>query len=157
MNKGRLERLSLLPRWLSGKESACQCRRLGRHGFSPWVRKIPWRRERQPTPIFLPRESPWTEESGRLQSRGSQRVRHHWKRTHNHGEVKELFKSPQRDKGRARTCLLAQTASGLFLLILELSQATHCSLHPYPVLPRLKDHLKATPSVKPSPTLSDHP
>ena len=28
-----------LPRWLSGKESAYQCRR---HGFDPWVRKIPW-------------------------------------------------------------------------------------------------------------------
>ena len=27
-----------LPRWLSGKESTCQCRR---HGFSPWCRKIP--------------------------------------------------------------------------------------------------------------------
>ena len=25
--------------------------------FNPWVRKIPWRRERQPTPVFLPRES----------------------------------------------------------------------------------------------------
>ena len=22
----------------------------------PWVRKIPWRREWQPTPVFLPRE-----------------------------------------------------------------------------------------------------
>ena len=22
----------------------------------PWVRKIPWRRERQPTPVFLPGE-----------------------------------------------------------------------------------------------------
>ena len=31
-----------------------QCRRLG---FDPWVKKIPWRREWQPTPIFLPRES----------------------------------------------------------------------------------------------------
>ena len=28
-----------LPRWLSGKESACPCRR---PGFKPWVRKIPW-------------------------------------------------------------------------------------------------------------------
>ena len=28
----------------------------------------------QPTPIFLPGESPWTEEPGRLQSMGSQRV-----------------------------------------------------------------------------------
>ena len=27
-----------------------------RHRFYPWVRKIPWRREWQPTPIFLPRE-----------------------------------------------------------------------------------------------------
>ena len=25
--------------------------------FEPWVRKIPWRREWQPTPVFLPRES----------------------------------------------------------------------------------------------------
>ena len=27
-----------------------------RHGFNPWVRKIPWRREWLPTPIFLPGE-----------------------------------------------------------------------------------------------------
>ena len=26
----------------------------GRPGFDPWVRKIPWRRKRQPTPILLP-------------------------------------------------------------------------------------------------------
>ena len=25
--------------------------------FVPWIRKIPWRRERQPTPVFLPGES----------------------------------------------------------------------------------------------------
>ena len=37
-----------------GKESAYQCRRCG---FDPWVRKIPWRREWQPTPVFLPEES----------------------------------------------------------------------------------------------------
>ena len=41
----------------SGKEPACQCRRLKRHGFDPWVRKIPWRRAWQPTPIYLPGES----------------------------------------------------------------------------------------------------
>ena len=28
----------------------------GRPGFDPWVRKIPWRREWQPTPVFLPGE-----------------------------------------------------------------------------------------------------
>ena len=37
-------------KWLSGKESACQC---GRCGFSPWVGKI-WRRKWQATPVFLP-------------------------------------------------------------------------------------------------------
>ena len=42
------------PRWLSGKESSCQCWR-GR--FDPWVGKIPWRRKWQPTPVFLPGES----------------------------------------------------------------------------------------------------
>ena len=26
----------------------------GRSVFHPWVRKIPWRREWQPTPVFLP-------------------------------------------------------------------------------------------------------
>ena len=28
-----------------------------KHGFSPWVGKIPWRRVCQATPVFLPRES----------------------------------------------------------------------------------------------------
>ena len=40
-----------------------------------WVGKILWRRIWYPTPIFLPGESPWTEEPGGLQSMGSQRVR----------------------------------------------------------------------------------
>ena len=40
-----------------------------------WVGKIPWRRAWQPTLVFLPGESPWTEELGGPQSMGSQRVR----------------------------------------------------------------------------------
>ena len=47
----------MLPRWCSGKESACQCRRCKRHVFDPWVGKIPWRRKWQPTPGLLPGES----------------------------------------------------------------------------------------------------
>ena len=27
---------------------------LGRPEFDPWVQKIPWRRERLPTPVFWP-------------------------------------------------------------------------------------------------------
>ena len=68
----RTEWLSLyiymgFPRWLSGKESTCQCRRCR---FHPWVGKIPWKRKWQPTSVFLPGESqghrnlvgysPWT-------------------------------------------------------------------------------------------------
>ena len=44
----------VIPWWLSGKESACQCRRCR---FNPWVGKIPWIRKWQPTPTFLPGES----------------------------------------------------------------------------------------------------
>ena len=59
-----------LPRWHSGKEFACQCRR---GGFDPWVGKISWRSAWQPTPVFLPAEfhgqrslagySPWVTKS----------------------------------------------------------------------------------------------
>ena len=41
-----------------------------KYRFDPWVGKIPWRRKWQPIPVFLPGESPWTEEPGGLQSWG---------------------------------------------------------------------------------------
>ena len=40
-----------------GKEPDCQCRRHKRHGFDPWVGKIPWRRAWRSTLVFLPGES----------------------------------------------------------------------------------------------------
>ena len=33
-------------------------------GLDSWVGKISWRRAWQPTPVFLPGESPWTEPGG---------------------------------------------------------------------------------------------
>ena len=45
-------------------ECGMQC---GRPEFDSWVGKIPWRRERLPTPVFWP---------GELQSMGLQRVGH---------------------------------------------------------------------------------
>jgi len=45
------------PGGTSSTEPACQCRRHGRRGFPPWIRKIPWRKAQQPTPVFLPGES----------------------------------------------------------------------------------------------------
>ena len=75
-----------LPGSASSKETACQCRRYKRCGFDlwvgkipwrrawfdPWVKNIPWRRAWQPIPVFLPGDSPWTEEPGGQQSRVSQ-------------------------------------------------------------------------------------
>ena len=46
--------IAVLPCDSDGKESTCQCRS---RGFNPWVRKIPWRRKWQPTPVLLPGES----------------------------------------------------------------------------------------------------
>ena len=43
-----------LPRWCSGKDSGCQCRRRRTCRFYPWVGKIPWGRKWQPTLVFLP-------------------------------------------------------------------------------------------------------
>ena len=40
-----------------GSEVKASARNEGDPGFNPWVRKIPWRRKWQPTPVFLPGES----------------------------------------------------------------------------------------------------
>ena len=52
-----LYRIADLSLGTSGKEPSCQCRRCKSHGFDPWIRKIPWRKAWQPTPVFLPGES----------------------------------------------------------------------------------------------------
>ena len=52
-----------------GKESACN---VGDLGAVPGLGRFPWRRAWQPTPVFLPAESPWTKKPDGLQSMGSQ-------------------------------------------------------------------------------------
>ena len=44
-----------LPWWLRQLSICLQC---GRPRFNPWVGKVSWRREWQPTPVFLPGKSP---------------------------------------------------------------------------------------------------
>ena len=52
------------PRWPSGKETTCQCRRHKRCRFDPWVRK---REEGMATnPGVLSQRIPWTEEPSGL-------------------------------------------------------------------------------------------
>ena len=46
----------------------------------------------QPTPVFLPGESPWTEEHGGLQSTALQRVRHTWMTKHRTAQRKKQWK-----------------------------------------------------------------
>ena len=70
-----------LPKWLSGKESACQCRRNRRGRFSAWVGKISWRRKWQPTPLFLPGKSRGQRSLEGCSSWGH-RVGHNWLSTH---------------------------------------------------------------------------
>ena len=40
-----------------GSDGKSVCLRCRRPGFDPWVGKIPWRRECQPTPVLLPGKS----------------------------------------------------------------------------------------------------
>ena len=73
-----LERGTLLEQWAGSRESQplLWSPQYGRPGFDPWGGEIPWRRAWQPTLVFFPRESPWAEGPGRLQSMGLQRVGH---------------------------------------------------------------------------------
>ena len=61
------------PGGLDNKKSAWNARDL--HSI-PGLGRSPWRRARQPTPVFLPGESPWTEELGRSQFLGLQNAGH---------------------------------------------------------------------------------
>ena len=62
-----------LPWLLSGKESACQCRRCG---FDPWIKKIPLEKKMATHSSILAKDISWRKEPGGLQSIGSERVRH---------------------------------------------------------------------------------
>ena len=65
--------IGIFPWWHSSGESICQCRR---HGFNPWVGKLPWRKKWQPTPVFLPGKSYGQRSLAGLQYIGVARVGH---------------------------------------------------------------------------------
>ena len=73
-----------LPQWLRGKESAYST-------GDPWIRKIPWRRAWQPTPVFLPGESmdrgAWWATVHRLQESDTTEATEH---THTNTQTEEL-------------------------------------------------------------------
>ena len=61
-----------LPRWHSGKESSCQCRKCKRRVFNPWVKKIPLEEGMATHSSISCLKIPYAEEPGGLQSVGSQ-------------------------------------------------------------------------------------
>ena len=64
------------------KKLACNT---GTPRFHPWVRKSPWRRQWQPTPVFLPGESHGQRNLMGYSPWGCKRVRHNWAtNTHTH-------------------------------------------------------------------------
>ena len=90
--------LSSFLRWCSGKESTYQCRRHKRLEFDPWVRKIPWKRKRQPTPIFSPGKSHGQKSLAGYRPWGH-RVRHDWVTAHTRkhwGEADSSVRQPVR-------------------------------------------------------------
>ena len=75
-----------------GKEHACTA---GDPGLIPGLGRREWQKKREwqpnPTPEFLPGESPWTEEAGGLQSMGSQRVRYNWRTNTQPSDLRSLL------------------------------------------------------------------
>ena len=84
---GLLYKVTGLTWWLRQERICLQCRMLG---FDSWVRKIPCRREWQPTPVFLPGEF-----CGQ-RSLVLQRVGHDWEaNTHTHIQSYQIQKRRQ--------------------------------------------------------------
>ena len=124
-----------LPRQLSGNESTCQFRR---PGFDAWVRKLPWRRKWQPTPVFLPGGfheqrslvdySPW----GHKESDTSEATEHAQMRSILYAEVNysfRLFKVCSQLLGKNVTLFhitFFPALSKSQILLIFLSQSLHC-------------------------------
>ena len=87
LNSNNIEGTVGFPGGSDSKESSCQCRR---PGFDPWVRKISWRRERLPTPVFLPGKSHGQRslvgysQWGHKESDTAERLKHTHTHTHTH-------------------------------------------------------------------------
>ena len=102
----------------------------GRPEFSPCDGKIPWRRARQPTLIFLPGNSPWTEEPDRLESMGLQRVGHNSVLKHSTEGVNLHF-------FHLSNCLLLFDCCSVAQSCPTLCDPINCSIPGFPVLQHL--------------------
>ena len=97
-----------LPWCLTGKESACQCRRCR---FDPWSRKIPWRRKWQLTSVFMPGKSYRQRSLAGYRPWGCKRIQHNLatKQQHCFCWVRSLY-AKFKTKGQNKT--LGQRGEG---------------------------------------------
>ena len=118
-----------LPRWFSGKESACQCRRCW---FDPWIGKIPWRRRWQPPSLFLPGRSHGQRSLAGYRSWGrKERDLTEYTHTHTHTHTHTLSTAPP----TPCCCCSGQFPPLRFLVTPALSLSWPSSqLLPFPVL-----------------------
>ena len=113
-----------LPRWHSGKEPACQCRRCQRRGFYPWLGRAP--RVGNGNPL----QYSWKSHGRRsLVSMGSQRVGCEWATSLHfhfhcfkapHPDLREFF--PKGSRTRFKFCLLLVARCWVFMDSLPLSE-----------------------------------
>ena len=91
-----MELCSIIPWWLRWKRICLQSRR---PRFSPWVRKIPWRRKWLSTPAFLPGEfhgrEAWQATAQGITGIWTRLTNYHWEV--NHG-------LPWRFRGKESSC-----------------------------------------------------
>ena len=127
----------------SGKEPTCQCRRHKRHGFDPWIGRLPLEEGMAIHSSVLFQRIPWTEEPDGLQSMGLQRVGHYWSDwARMHAPVLDL---------RAGSPLKATSSCHLFSLIPRWSMWCVYPLHLHalslvsqPAMPWEKNFLQFT-------------
>ena len=82
---------SQLPRWLSDEESACRCRRHRRSGFTHQVKKSPFRRKWQPTPVLLPGKFHGQRSLTGYSPLDRKRIRHDWVTEHESAVYLPIF------------------------------------------------------------------
>ena len=87
----------------TGREPACQFRRHKRCGLDPWIKKIPWRRAWQPTPVLLPGKSHGQRSLVGYSPRGHKGSDKTEWLTHTHTHTQEMGRGSQWDSLSWRT------------------------------------------------------
>ena len=99
------------PGGASDRKSACQCRRCR---FNPWVGKIPWRRNWQPTPVCLPGKFHGQRSLVSYSPLGLQGVGHNW--VTKHTQVLEVIPKLlvlRKNKSKLQTFYLGEVKRGV--------------------------------------------